>query len=190
MDNKSSKNTQSQPVSGALVLRDETVPESSPSIGTPAERPVGSRNAKEQLKRAEPVQKKIKLAEAAVQLQKARSEALDLYSEIMLFSNTSAQCSESETVEFFNILGTEALRKARARAFTNSYRNASTPSMSLGQESSSGVEIVGNEFANGVTRDIDDDDDDASPSNTVQGLMIMDILLAKRQILDTSSRHV
>ena len=78
------------------------------------------------------MQKNIKLADAAVQLKKSRNEALEMHNKIMLFSIAPAQCSESETVEFFNILRAEALRNARARALTNSDQNESKLSLYFG----------------------------------------------------------
>ena len=111
------------------MLSEETVPENSQSIGTPTEHPFGCHKTKERFKAAEAVHKKIKLAEAAVQLQKSRNEALDIHSEIMLFSNSPVRYSESGTVKFFDILRAEALSKARVRVLTNSDQNESTSSM-------------------------------------------------------------
>lgn len=49
-------------------------------------------------------------------LQRARNSALDRHNDITIFSNAPAECDKQATIEFFNLLRSEALEKARIRA--------------------------------------------------------------------------
>lgn len=100
----------------AVVISDEGERLAKTSEKRSDGRPKGRRKAKEALARADSAVKKLKLAQVAVDLQKERNEALDRHNEILLFSNAPAECDTAETVEFFNLLRAEALRKARTRA--------------------------------------------------------------------------
>lgn len=80
------------------------------------ERPMGRKRAKAEQKKAAGDNKKIKLMNEAVELQRKRNDTLERYTEIMLFKESaSVSKDEDQTKEYFDLMRKEAILKARKR---------------------------------------------------------------------------
>ncbi|CAN8074984.1 unnamed protein product [Agarophyton chilense] len=75
------------------------------------ERPIGRSRAKDALEKKKNSEEQLRLAAKASATQMERNKTLKRHYEIMLFTNASAGCDESETVEYFSFM--------RAWAFFN-----------------------------------------------------------------------
>lgn len=76
-------------------------------------RPIGRRMAKDMVRREELTRKKLRLAQKALDAQYARNKILLEHTEMMTFAQSPAGCSQSDSVEYFNLIRQRALRRVR-----------------------------------------------------------------------------
>lgn len=96
--------------------------------GTPdgsGKRPVGRRRAKQQAQRDYDDHKTLKLAEEAVEVQKARLEELRRHNEILLFTNTPAGFDNTKANEFFATAQEAVLNRYREESSAARARHSS-----------------------------------------------------------------
>ncbi|CDF40639.1 unnamed protein product [Chondrus crispus] len=96
--------------------------ESSPDgdeVTSTRKRPAGRKNSKEVELMQASRSKKLRLPSESVRDQGERNAALQQYNEILLFSSAPDGCDEGDAVAYFNLLRSEALKKARARLRDN-----------------------------------------------------------------------
>ena len=96
----------------------ESSPDGEEVIST-RKRPVGRKKSKEVELIQASRSKKLRLASESVRVQRERNAALQQYNEILLFSSAPDGCDEGDAVAYFNLLRSEALKKARARLRDN-----------------------------------------------------------------------
>lgn len=84
-----------------------------------SDRPVGRKKAKMMKTKSKENAKNLPLAAESVATQKERNDALKPHYEIMLFTNAPAGCNNSESVKYFRIMRTRALKKLRPEEAAN-----------------------------------------------------------------------
>lgn len=95
---------------------------------TASGRPMGRRKAKEMQSKERLAQKKLKLAAELLKTQQDRNAAILRDIDIRLFTNSPPGCSETDSIDFFNILRKEALSRYRQNEASKNGEDGNTSS--------------------------------------------------------------